>query len=73
MKPLRHAAPVLGAALALVACASQPTADRAVLPDRPEAQRPDGQTPQGLIELRETMADRRAVLDGGGRLGIDPA
>jgi hypothetical protein len=50
----------LGAALGVSGCASDgPT--HATLPDRPTVERPDGITPDGVAEMRETMADRRSA------------
>jgi hypothetical protein len=46
--------------LFLAACSSAPTTDRATLPDRPEVHRPEGAEPEGLAEMRETIAAQRA-------------
>jgi len=32
------------------------------VPDYVSAQRPEGQTPDGIVEMREAMADRRAEM-----------
>ena len=44
----------------LAACSSQPEMDRASVPDRPEVQRPDGVEPDGLADMRDTLASQRA-------------
>lgn len=48
------------ALLALSACASQPSADRSTVPDLAAAQRPDGVVPDGVTEVRDTLAAQRA-------------
>jgi uncharacterized lipoprotein YmbA len=47
--------------LLLAACSSAPTADRQELPDRPEVPRPEGVEPEGLADMRESLADQRAA------------
>ena len=44
----------------LAACSSQPEMDRASVPDRPEVMRPDGVEPDGLADMRDTLAGQRA-------------
>ena len=44
----------------LAACSSQPEMDRPSVPDRPEVQRPEGVEPEGLAEMRDTIASQRA-------------
>jgi hypothetical protein len=56
---MRRAA-LLPTVLLLGACSSQPTTDRAVLPERPEVHRPDGVEPDGLLEMRSALAAQRA-------------
>jgi hypothetical protein len=46
--------------LALAACASDGTAERPTVPDRPVVERPEGTVPEGLAEVREALADQRA-------------
>jgi hypothetical protein len=61
----RHRGPFLallaaGAALGVSGCASDgPT--HPTLPDRPTVERPDGITPDGVAEMRETISDRRSA------------
>ena len=51
---------VLTLMLSLAGCASDgPT--RPELPDRPSVERPEGLVPDGVSEMREGLADRRAA------------
>lgn len=45
--------------LAVVACGSDGP-QRSHVPDRPQVQRPDGLEPDGVVEMRETLAGQRA-------------
>src|SRR5688572_23614021 len=51
--------PRLACLLLLGACASDPTMERSTVPDRPEVQRPEGLEPEGLAEVRNTLAAQR--------------
>ncbi len=46
--------------LVLAACSSAPSTDRSVLPDRPDVERPDGLVPDGLNDMRNSLADQRS-------------
>ncbi len=57
-----RAPPFVPLLLLLGACASQPTNDaRPEVPDRVTANRPDGTVPDGLADVRSTLADQRAT------------
>lgn len=57
---MRVATFLLPLALWTAACSSQPEMDRPAVPDRPEVQRPEGVEPEGLAEVRDSLAEQRA-------------